>query len=361
MTGHAAGSGIGRRRMVRACGALAAGLSLTAAGTGAGRGAQDGEGTVTVEDQRSTGDSLVVAAVRTSVDAELHVFSDRKDESGQNVLYGRTTLTAGTDTTDLTVPLDAQPIRETRVIRVLLVPTGEGQRETIATDTAVVAVGEDPDRYGTELVAPDRAAGFEYPYFRYVPPSVGDGVPLLVQPNNTGRSTDDFAVHRRAARETIERGTPRRMADSLGVPLLVPVFPRPRSDPVDGSHYVHQLDRDTLAIEEGPLERVDLQLLAMVDHARAALAESDLSVRERVLLNGFSASGNFADRFTEAQGGSPRLQSWEEADGARFFLATCLVTPEHLLKFITESAALRYADGGHAYHPRQTGCAPRAA
>ena len=52
------------------------------------------------------------------------------------------------------------------------------------------------------------------------------------------------------------------------------------------------------AVTEPGLERIDLQLIAMVADARRRLAERDLPVGPRVLLNGFSASGAFAHRFT---------------------------------------------------------------
>jgi hypothetical protein len=70
-------------------------------------------------------------------------------------------------------------------------------------------------------------------------------------------------------------------------------------DPVSSLVYTHQLDRDTLQLEDGPLKRIDLQLLAMVDHAREEeLADIDRTFRKEIMLNGFSASGTFSDRFT---------------------------------------------------------------
>lgn len=152
-----------------------------------------------------------------------------------------------------------------------------------------------------ELIDADEEAGFNYPYFLYTPDrdEHESELPLLVQPNNTGTSTDDFAEHREAARQRITNGTPRVLADELTVPAVVPVFPRPDSDPVDWSHYTHQLDDTTLSIDSGPLERIDLQLISVIEHARALLNEREYPVTDDgVLLNGFSAAGTFADRFT---------------------------------------------------------------
>ena len=48
---------------------------------------------------------------------------------------------------------------------------------------------------------------------------------------------------------------------------------------------------------DGPLARIDLQLLAMIEHARAVLLDHGISTKPKVLMNGFSASGNFVNRF----------------------------------------------------------------
>jgi hypothetical protein len=42
----------------------------------------------------------------------------------------------------------------------------------------------------------------------------------------------------------------------------------------------------------------DLQLLAMVDHARQILSEKGFRIHEEILMTGFSASGTFVNRFT---------------------------------------------------------------
>lgn len=163
----------------------------------------------------------------------------------------------------------------------------------------LAAVSDEVRAEDVELVEAVPESGFHYPYFRYTPGSLRPNAAMLVQSTNTpGGSTDDFSKHREGARDAIH-GLPRVLADELGVPALVPVFPRPRSEPVDWRHYTHQLDRDTLMIDGGPLERIDLQLLAMVDHAIDHIeASTGRTLRQEIVLEGFSASGNFADRFT---------------------------------------------------------------
>lgn len=157
------------------------------------------------------------------------------------------------------------------------------------------------DLLGPIQVAADSEAGFNYPYYLYVPEATQDEpVPMLVEPNNTGTVSDDFEEHRTSARQFVEGtlGWTRTYSEALTVPLLVPVFPRPRSDPVDGNHYVHALDETTMNLDGGELERVDLQLRNMVDHAQGILRDMEYPIADDVMLNGFSASGNFVNRFT---------------------------------------------------------------
>lgn len=141
---------------------------------------------------------------------------------------------------------------------------------------------------------PDR--GFNYSYILRIPPkSSADLRVLLVETNNTGAPSDDPNVHLSAALELSKNGLGGKVADELGVPILMPVFPRPRAD---SRVYTHMLDRETLEISEGPMRRLDLQLIAMISDARQTLAQEGAQLDERVLLTGFSASGKFANRFT---------------------------------------------------------------
>ena len=122
---------------------------------------------------------------------------------------------------------------------------------------------------------------------------LGKEITLLVQPNNSGINSDDPNVHRRDAWFTgFER---KSIADELGVILLVPAFIRPGED---WQIYTHALDRDTLTTERVDLKRIDLQLIAMIDFARAGLGKQGFQVDEKILIQGFSASGMFANRFT---------------------------------------------------------------
>ena len=155
-----------------------------------------------------------------------------------------------------------------------------------AEDTSVIEVPAAPER------------GYHHGYVLFVPKLVDGGPPqyLLVEPNNTGRPDDDIAAHHAAAVALArDSSVGNFVATRLGIPLLVPVFPRPSS--IEDT-YTHSLDRDTILIHEGPLARLDQQLIAMAEDARGRLAALGRPVNTKLLLNGFSASGLFANRFT---------------------------------------------------------------
>jgi len=146
------------------------------------------------------------------------------------------------------------------------------------------------------LVPSNSTAGFNFPYYLYVPSNAREK-PLLVEPVNSGAASDNFQEDIDAAKSTVEDGVARRISDELRVPLIVPVFANPASDGFY-SKFVQALDTETMHIDSGKFERIDLQLLGMVDHARERLAEDGLDLPSEIMLNGFSASGNFVDNFT---------------------------------------------------------------
>jgi len=145
----------------------------------------------------------------------------------------------------------------------------------------------------------DSRAGFGYPYYLYVPPELRDESQkkqthtILVLPNNTGKVDDDFVVHEADVKKRMT--TAGGIASALKVAILMPVFPRPQSD---WRTYTQALDRDSMVTERKEYRRLDLQMVAMIDDARKRLAEDGMKFDKRVLINGFSAQGMFANRFT---------------------------------------------------------------
>ena len=143
------------------------------------------------------------------------------------------------------------------------------------------------------------AAGFAYPYYLYVPPEFRSGAnrkvkqTILVLPNNTGKVDDDFAVHEADVKKRMAMSG--AVASMLKVAVLMPVFPRPKSD---WQIYTQALDRDSMVTDKKEYRRLDLQMLSMIDHAISLMKKDGIRVDKRVLINGFSAQGMFANRFT---------------------------------------------------------------
>jgi hypothetical protein len=145
----------------------------------------------------------------------------------------------------------------------------------------------------------DRAEGFNFPYLLFIPDDMQpeNELVLIVEPNNSGFASDDFKRHLEKAERTASRDfyIGNYVARKLKYPLLVPVFPRPETD---WKIYTHAYDRD-LALQKGnELERLDLQLLAMIDHAKEKLSEKGYTINEKFMMTGFSASGTFVNRFS---------------------------------------------------------------
>ncbi len=141
-------------------------------------------------------------------------------------------------------------------------------------------------------IAADPAQGFSWAYYLLIPSRIVSPPVLVVEPNNTGTDDPDPAVHDTAANALIQGEAP--WANYLGTPWLVPTLPRPYSDAVA---YTHVLDRNTLLLKEQGLVRIDLQLIAMVRHARPRLAARGINVDPKFFMMGGSASGAFTSRF----------------------------------------------------------------
>ncbi len=141
--------------------------------------------------------------------------------------------------------------------------------------------------------------GFSYSYYLYVPPALRDAKnrkqthTLLVIPNNTGEISDDLSVHEVKVKKNM-KNLNLFLASKLGIAVLMPVFPRPKTD---WQIYTHALDRDSMLTDKKDYRRFDLQLVAMIDHAREKLKREKLKMDKRVLITGYSASGMFANRF----------------------------------------------------------------
>lgn len=148
-------------------------------------------------------------------------------------------------------------------------------------------------------VEADAGKGFAYPYYLYIPAALRQAEAekkthsLLVIPNNSGKINDDLAFHE----ADVKRKMPQVGAfitDKLKVVVLMPVFPRPATE---HNIYTHSLDRDVMLTDKKEFSRYDLQLLAMIQHAQEKLEKEKIKTEKQVLMQGYSASGMFVNRF----------------------------------------------------------------
>jgi hypothetical protein len=132
-----------------------------------------------------------------------------------------------------------------------------------ATRTALAWIG--PCALRVRHAKAEAARGFAADFHSCVQDLAGHGGPgvppatILLQPNDSGRTSDAPEVHRGDAWwKCFGR---HRIADDLSVVLLVPAFVR---SVTDWRIHMHALDRDSLTTGGGDLRRLDLQFLAMV-------------------------------------------------------------------------------------------------
>lgn len=139
--------------------------------------------------------------------------------------------------------------------------------------------------------------GFNFPYYLRIPKGLNQNEIqyLLVETNNSGINDTLLYHEKETFLETIRKSLGASLCSKLKIPFLIPVFPRPAKE---WRIYTHAFDRDAASIKEGEMRRLDLQLIAMVEHAKIVLKQYGINSKDKFLMNGFSASGTFCNRFT---------------------------------------------------------------
>lgn len=147
------------------------------------------------------------------------------------------------------------------------------------------------------IIESNPSKGFNNPYILFIPKGTLKNkiTYLLVEPNNTGKTTDSLEIHKNSAIELASTSSVgNNISTNLKIPLLVPIFPRPDSKPLV---YTHALDRDVIFEKEKELIRIDLQLIAMIKNAQNVLKDNGILIYDKFFMNGFSASATFTNRF----------------------------------------------------------------
>lgn len=142
----------------------------------------------------------------------------------------------------------------------------------------------------------DPQKGFNFDFLIYFPEdiSLNKEHTLLVESSNTGVS-DSMAHHRKEAKYAAKKSSiGNYVSKKLKTPLLVPIFPRSKTN---WKVYTHAFDSETFNQKGTQIERLDVQLINMIEYAKTELDKRGFKMKEKFFLTGFSASGTFANRF----------------------------------------------------------------
>ena len=156
---------------------------------------------------------------------------------------------------------------------------------------------------GNLIVLPANSEeGFYYGYVIYIPNTIKQETTLIVEGSNSLTSEKIDIAMKKVYEEATNPTLPiYEIATKLGMPIIYPLFPRWYNG--EETIYNHMLSSNSLnsntrGLKDNNLERVDLQLICMIKNARRVLCDFDIKVDEKVIIDGFSASSKFANRFT---------------------------------------------------------------
>lgn len=149
--------------------------------------------------------------------------------------------------------------------------------------------------------------GFNFDYSLYIPNNVNCNTTLIVEPSNHGGTYDwsNEKILEEMKKEAIYpeiMGNPiYEIATNLSMPILYPIFPKWHNG--NGPIYNIMLSSNSLnyktpMLNELGLKRVDLQLIQMIKDAKTVLENFGIEIDEKIIMDGFSASSKFANRFT---------------------------------------------------------------
>jgi len=144
--------------------------------------------------------------------------------------------------------------------------------------------------------------GFHFGYFMYLPLVLREIPVLIVEAPSVGEvGPMDRAceiVYEKAAFELTAGGFPHGLAKILQCPVIMPLFPRPEDRENSTSIYTHTLASRAMSVTDSPIERVDLQLIAMFQDIKNRFRRAGIRLCDKFIVKGFSSGGVFAHRFT---------------------------------------------------------------
>jgi predicted esterase len=154
-----------------------------------------------------------------------------------------------------------------------------------------------PNLVPAQMVEASPEQGFHIPYLLLIPESLRPDAAIVVA-SPTPPTSEDSADYLAAARRIADNAG--ALLSTAGIPVLVPVLPRPPLALSNG-HFINiyfpALSRAALLASDEHLVRMDRQVLAMIEHARVRIqALRNVTVHPKAIFAGFSGGGHFATR-----------------------------------------------------------------
>lgn len=81
-------------------------------------------------------------------------------------------------------------------------------------------------------------------------------------------------------------------------PILYPLIPRYYDNILNEEIYLNMLSSNSFKVSNKLYERVDLQIINMINDAKRRLEQNNIYLDEKIIVHGFSASAKFANRFS---------------------------------------------------------------
>ena len=150
--------------------------------------------------------------------------------------------------------------------------TIQGDQETFFEDLYNVEITKVPAN-------PDK--GFHWPYYLSVPNVPSDPTLLFVAPNNSGYDAYDHILHDVKARAELYWQAGNIHNWGLNTPVLVPTFPR-----YPGQYFQSLGPVAFQKHQDKALQRIDLQLMAMIEDARERLHSNGPSYLQKSIDDG---------------------------------------------------------------------------
>lgn len=158
--------------------------------------------------------------------------------------------------------------------------------------------------YNLSIVFPKKGDNFNIPYILAVPSNIKE---MLVTENKSYKPSIVMETNNIETSSNIElinnglfaiNNLARTIRDEK-TPLLVPIIPSPSKD----SPYYQQLSKECLELDkQKPFYRIDEQVKNIINKAKIDVKNNyGVSLNDKIFLNGYSASGVFAERFALLQ------------------------------------------------------------